>query len=108
MATRRKRTTVLKAPGKSGRVTMADLYSALWELDRGLSNRFTSIQDSINEVGRRITTHEESHNNIHLRQTVDSQIKLDAKKVALGGAVITGFTVISAMTAALGKLVGLI
>jgi hypothetical protein len=45
------------APPNGGAVTNADLYRTLYELDRGLGERFTSLGNSINGVGERITQH---------------------------------------------------
>lgn len=90
-----KRSTILRQR-KTTRVTTASLYDALFQLDKGISERFTSIQDSINGLHERMTVHEREHNSELASVTVDKQIKLDAKKAGIGAAIASSLVVLLA------------
>lgn len=85
MARKKEVATTLQAPNGK-RVTMRDVYSALYELDKGLSLRFTSLQDSINGLHERQTTHEQGHvATVNQTTTKDTST---AKRAGLVGALV--------------------
>ncbi len=71
-------------------VTKGDLY----EFDLRLGERFTTLQDSINGVGDRITTHEAMHVQQGREIVLEKEVKLDAKKVGIVAAIAGVFSII--------------
>jgi hypothetical protein len=81
---------VLKAPN-SDRVTQAVLYKALYELDQGLSDRFTTVMDAIlsaqalaTQLRADFEVHRiDGHPYNQRAEVIKEEIKLDAKKAAV-------------------------
>ena len=79
------------APSNGDRVTQATLYKALYELDQGLSRRFTvflevvaGIQEDVSHVRDDFETHrEDGHPKAQYEETVRAEIGLDTKKAAV-------------------------
>ncbi len=71
-------------------MTKGDLY----EFDLRLGERFTTIQDAINGVGDRITTHEAMHVQQGREVVIEKEIKFDAKKAGIVAAIAGVFSVI--------------
>lgn len=90
------------SPPNGDRVTQADLYKALYNLDQGLSERYTSIASDIREgvslvrqLRQDFEKHrEDGHPSYDRSSIVKEEIRLDAKKAALGTALL-GFLTIS-------------
>jgi len=57
MASRRNNEAGHVAPPNGHKVTNAELYKALYDLDQGLSRRFTAVTESINGVRADISAH---------------------------------------------------
>jgi len=77
-------------------VTTANLYDALFQLDKGISERFTTLQDSINGLHERQTTHDARHTQEQASVVVARQIKLDAKKAGVAGLLASAAVVVVA------------
>ncbi len=71
-------------------MTKGDLY----EFDLRLGERFTTIQDAINGVGDRITTHEAMHVQQGREVVVEREIKFDAKKAGIVAAIAGMFSIV--------------
>lgn len=100
------------SPPNGERVTAAALYKALYDLDLGLSARQTVILEAINDGADRtaqLRTDLETHRSDGHPYTVRAEIakaemKLDAKKAAVLGALLTLTTAVVTYVGAMGGL----
>jgi hypothetical protein len=82
--------TVLTPPNGE-RVTQAVLYKALYDLDQGLSSRFTVVMDAILSTERQATQlrsdfeghRQDGHPHTARAEIIREEIKLDGKKAAV-------------------------
>lgn len=72
---------VVKAPNGE-RITMKDVYAALYDKEKADADRHRLVMLSINTVHDRITTHEDNHN---LHESQEDQVKVDFKKGGVAG-----------------------
>lgn len=104
-------------PPNGERVTQAQLYKALYDLDQGLSRRHTTVLDTMNEIRSTISSVShgvnilgeayrqhtaDGHPQINREATIREEIKLDTRKAALGAAALG---VLTAIVTGLVKLV---
>jgi hypothetical protein len=90
---------------KNGRVSRADLYEALYDLDVGIGKRFTAVLEAINNGNdRQVQLREdfESHRDDGHPFTdragiAKEELKLDAKKAAVGAALLTLLTALATL-----------
>lgn len=81
---------------QTARVTNANVYDAIFQMDKGVSERFTAMTLSINGLGERMTAHDERHTASERASIVATEIKLDAKKVGIGAIFVSLLTVAAA------------
>jgi hypothetical protein len=75
----------------NGRVSQRDLYKALYDLDQGLGERFTSMYDGMNDIADRLYQlradfeghRGDGHPFTQKAEIVKEEIKLDAQKAAI-------------------------
>ncbi len=86
---------MLRQRKPAAKVTTEKLYDSLFQLDKGISERFTTLQDSINGLHERMTTHEAAHTVSEQVVSQERQIKLDARKGAIGAGVASFLLVVA-------------
>ena len=101
------------APHNGKRVTTADLYRALYELDQGLSRRQTVIFEAINDGADRAAQlrtdfeghREDGHPFTGLARIEQSRLSLSIKKVGLTAAIVTFLTALAVAAGVLAPMV---
>jgi hypothetical protein len=95
------------APPNGERVTQALLYKSLYELDQGLSERFTTVMDAIlgaQDLAVQLRADFEGHRNDghpfnQRAEIIKEEIRLDGKKAAIAAGVLAvmaaAFTVVA-------------
>ena len=79
------------------KVTQAQLYKGLYDLDQGLSERFTVVLEAINGLRSDYRQHTaDGHPFTQRAEVIKEEIKLDAKKAAIVAALLTVMGIIIA------------
>ena len=84
------------------RVTLGKLYQALYDLDQGISERFTELIVGQNQLRRDFERHREDG---HPIVSQAEQVKLDTKKAAIAAGLLALLTAIATVA---GKFVDII
>ena len=76
-------------PPNGDRVTQAALYKALYDMDQGLSRRFTVFLEIVAGLREDLEEHRaDGHPKARREETVRAEINLDAKKAAVAAGLI--------------------
>ena len=74
-------------PPNGDRVTQAQLYQALYDLDQNMAEAFTQVHEGLNDLRGDLSNHAaDGHPYTQKAETVREEIRLDARKMGvLGG-----------------------
>lgn len=86
-------------PPNGDRVTQAQLYQALYQLDQNMAEAFTEVHGALNDIRGDFSTHTaDGHPYTQKAEVVKAELRLDGKKVALRTGVLALAATLGAIT----------